>query len=992
MAPSEVVLRRVYDSDHRWAGDVALEVSIAGTTDKITFNGFFYSNNPDNSDNTLQQIKFANGSFWDLTTILAKIYEGSPADDTLSGTIANDIISGGAGDDQLYGGGGDDTLNGGTGYDTLFGGDGSDTYLFNLGDGSDAIYEFSALADEIDVIIFGEGIDSASVSLHRGIGENGSLTLIIPNGHDRVFISNYFTGYGGEAPTVEEIRFSDGVIWHLEDLLVKAQITGTSEGEGLYGGAGNDILDGGLGDDYLSGGDGRDTYLFGRGYGNDSINEWDDSENKYDIVRFLNNVSPEDIEVTENEDSLVLAIRGTDDKLTISGGFYGYYVQPRIQEFEFSDGTIWTWDHVVAMLDPIQGSDEAEELTGSNAPDKIFGSGGSDTLFGYGGNDLLDGGSGNDNLQGGDGNDIYRFGRGSGWDIVSESNQGTAHINTIEISNDVVPSDISVSRDQENLYLNLDHGTDRLTLSDWFNNAAYKVVFFDGTIWNAHDLMRLITIAPATENDDVLYGSNTDDMLISQGGDDIIYGEDGNDMLDGAQGNDQLYGGDGNDIYRFGIGSGQDSIYEEIVYSEQYSTIEMMDGILLSDIIVTRDRQNIYISLNNGVDRLTLVNGYGNNSYKIKFDNGTIWNKQEIINSIAISSATEGNDDIYGKDGNDILSGGAGNDYLDGGDGDDVLDGGIGYDSLTGGIGNDELNGGPDGDYLLGGIGDDTLKGGSGRDHLCGENGNDVLNGDADNDSIYGDSGDDALNGGAGSDYLSGGDGNDIVDGGDDGDSIYGDSGDDALNGGAGSDYLSGGDGNDVVDGGDDGDSIYGYAGNDALNGGTGSDYLNGGDDNDILYGGADDDTILGDSGDDTLDGGLSADILIGGSGSDTYKFGRDYAADLIVENDTTFANRDIVIFSDNVTVDQLWFSRVDNNLEVSIVGTSDKIVVDNWYSGSQYQIEVFQAADNQMLLNSQVENLVQAMAAFTPPAAGQTSLQQDYHDALTPVLAANWH
>ncbi|MDN6870642.1 calcium-binding protein [Aeromonas caviae] len=1065
VAPSEVVLRLVDDSEVSWAVDnFALEVSIAGTTDKITFNGFFHNNNPDNSDNPLQQIKFADGSFWDLTTILAKIYEGSPAADTLTGTIANDIISGGAGDDQLNGEGGDDTLNGGTGNDTLFGGDGSDTYLFNLGDGSDAIYEFSDLADEIDVIIFGEGIDSASVSLHRGIGENGSLTLITPNGHDRIFISNYFTGYGGEAPIVEEIRFSDGVIWHLEDLLVKAQITGTSEGEGLYGGAGNDILDGGLGDDYLSGGDGCDTYLFGRGYGNDSINEWEDSENKHDIVRFLNNVSPEDIEVTENEDSLILAIRGSDDKLTISGGFYGYYVQPRIQEFEFSDGTIWTWDQVAAMLDPIQGSDEAEELTGSNAPDKIFGSGGSDTLFGYGGNDLLDGGSGNDNLEGGDGNDTYRFGRGSGWDIVSESNQGTAHINTIEISNDVVPSDVSISRDQDNLYLNLDRGIDRLTLLDWFNNAVYKVVFFDGTIWNTQDLMSLITIAPATENDDVLYGSNTDDILLSQGGDDIIYGEDGNDMLDGGQGNDQLYGGDGNDIYRFGIGMGQDSIYEASVYSEQYSTIEVIDGILPSDIIVTRDRQNIYISLINEVDRLTLVNGYSNNSYQIKFDNGAIWDKQEIINRITISSATEGNDEIYGKDGDDILSGGTGNDYLEGGDGDDelnggpgqdnifgndgndILDGGDGSDYLNGGDGNDVVDGGADGDSIYGYSGDDVLNGGSGSDYLVGGDGNDIIDGGADGDSIYGYSGDDALSGGSGSDYLDGGDGNDILDGGDDGDSIYGGSGNDTLNGGAdydsiygglgddelnggdGSDYLNGGDGNDVVDGGADGDSIYGYSGddalnggsgsdylyggdgndiinggddrdsiygdygNDTLNGGTGSDYLAGGDGNDVLYGGADDDTIVGDSGDDTLDGGLSADILVGGSGSDTYKFGRGYAVDLIVESDTESTNRDVVIIGDNVTVDQLWFSRVDNNLEMSIVGTSDKLVVNNWYSGSQYQIEMFQAADNQMLLNSQVENLVQAMAAFTPPAASQTSLPQDYHDALTPVLAANWH
>jgi hypothetical protein len=53
--------------------------------------------------------------------------------------------------------------------------------------------------------------------------------------------------------------------------------------------------------------------------------------------------------------------------------------------------------------------------------------------------------------------------------------------------------------------------------------------------------------------------------------------------------------------------------------------------------------------------------------------------------------------------------------------------------------------------------------------------------------------------------------------------------------------------------------------------------------------------------------------------------------------------------------------------------------------------VEQFKTADNKVLLDSRVENLVQAMAAFAPPAAGQTSLPQNIQDALAPVLAANW-
>lgn len=63
-----------------------------------------------------------------------------------------------------------------------------------------------------------------------------------------------------------------------------------------------------------------------------------------------------------------------------------------------------------------------------------------------------------------------------------------------------------------------------------------------------------------------------------------------------------------------------------------------------------------------------------------------------------------------------------------------------------------------------------------------------------------------------------------------------------------------------------------------------------------------------------------------------------------------------------------------------------------NWYLGSQYQVELFEAADGQVLLSSQVQSLVQAMAAFSPPTAGQTTLPTTFQTALNPVTAANWN
>ena len=62
-----------------------------------------------------------------------------------------------------------------------------------------------------------------------------------------------------------------------------------------------------------------------------------------------------------------------------------------------------------------------------------------------------------------------------------------------------------------------------------------------------------------------------------------------------------------------------------------------------------------------------------------------------------------------------------------------------------------------------------------------------------------------------------------------------------------------------------------------------------------------------------------------------------------------------------------------------------------DWYLGEQHRVEEFRTSDGGSLLNAQVENLVQAMAAFAPPGAGQTTLPPAYQEALVPVIAANW-
>ena len=58
---------------------------------------------------------------------------------------------------------------------------------------------------------------------------------------------------------------------------------------------------------------------------------------------------------------------------------------------------------------------------------------------------------------------------------------------------------------------------------------------------------------------------------------------------------------------------------------------------------------------------------------------------------------------------------------------------------------------------------------------------------------------------------------------------------------------------------------------------------------------------------------------------------------------------------------------------------------------GSSRQIEEFHTSDGAVLLNSQVDQLVAAMAAFDPPLAGEISLSAQEQQQIGATIAAAW-
>ena len=272
------------------------------------------------------------------------------------------------------------------------------------------------------------------------------------------------------------------------------------------------------------------------------------------------------------------------------------------------------------------------------------------------------------------------------------------------------------------------------------------------------------------------------------------------------------------------------------------------------------------------------------------------------------------------------------------------------------------------------GVEDVTLfTGTSGKDTLSGAATNDTLNGLAGNDTLYGLAGNDTLDGGSGSDSMVGGLGDDlyVVDSSQDRVTELTNQGTDAVNS-----SISYALGNYV--------EHLTLLGSAAING-TGNAL------NNQLQGNAAANTLSGGAGGDTLLGGLGADVLTGGAGNDSYLFARNDGADQLTDTDSTTGNADVLWFNSGVDNSQLWFRRVSQDLEVSVIGTTDKVTVKNWYAGTSNQVEQIKSSNGKLLLNTQVDVLVSAMSAFAPPASGQLVLPDAYLNDLNGVIAASW-
>lgn len=359
------------------------------------------------------------------------------------------------------------------------------------------------------------GTDAPNSALWTG-GAPVAFSLIDTGGHNRIDFRTdtsaqtvnlaagaYSNVYHGKA----NMAIARGTVIH--DYIAgqaSDRITGNSQGNAIWGMAGNDQIAGGAGADTLRGGAGADR-LSGDD-GNDVIH-------------------------ADAGNDVVLGGAGLDQ--LVLAGTAGRSIDLRLTGAQATGGGATL---TITGIENVLGAAGADLIAGSTVANRLEGGAGNDRLFGFAGNDVLIGGAGSDRLDGGDGNDTL-------W---------------ANGDNDTLLG--GAGADRLVLVSSLDRVIDlRSTAAQATGGATLTLSSVEHVTSGAgHD--RLIGSSVGNS----LLGAGGNDRLLGLAGADYLSGGDGNDALIGGTGRDVLIGGAGADSFVFtartdsGLGSAADLV------------------------------------------------------------------------------------------------------------------------------------------------------------------------------------------------------------------------------------------------------------------------------------------------------------------------------------------------------------------------------------------------------------------------------------------------
>lgn len=499
-------------------------------------------------------------------------------------------------------------------------------------------------------------------------------------------------------------------------------------------------------------------------------------------------------------------------------------------------------------------------------------------------------------------------------------------------------------------------------------------------------------------------GGNDDDVLVGTNADDVIYAGAGYNIVAGGGGNDTYYvslTGDTTTFIMDGellqnnvtIDGWNSETLKPIYYARTNNNLLVLPEGISPDEISYRYVEDVsyvfspdpntnevinlpLLQLNYGNSNILILTGYipyeseGGNSGKYGIDN-VQFSVDGVVTTLLLEDFLAMADQLAPEEAVIDLPSLVNSQSLTGDNDDNRIigtapDGNSANNNLTGGAGNDALYGYAGNDVLEGGAGDDTLFGGAGSDTF-------VFNLSSVS-SVYTNDGDDIILDGKPDDTLEINylidDVNGITNGGSDGWShTY--NGNDQLiieHVGSGSsitiqghigkvvfndatewdaaylygdmDYTATNASGETLTGGSGYDVLTGYTGNDIINGGAGNDVLDGAEGSDTIDGGAGVDILTGGSGDDTLDGG---------TGNDTYVFTEDFGEDIIAE----IQGNDVIRFDWGFDFNDLDFEQDgddlilddgDNSIAIINAFIGDDFTFKNSVDGWSYKFSDFVA------------------------------------------------
>jgi Ca2+-binding RTX toxin-like protein len=547
---------------------------------------------------------------------------------TIGVTDGPDIFVGTAADDILTGGVGADVLQGLGGNDRLVGKSGSDQYLYAAGDGDDRIVETEA-ANDVDRLVLAAGIAPADVRVGRSSLSTKDLVL-------RIGLSGTITleGQLAEAPGsgIERVEFADGTVWDRSAIVAHLEgglILGTSAAEHLTGSSASETFESGGGDDTMEGYAGSDVYRFGVGSGNDVVIE--DNVDGIDRVELVG-LNSDAIETLRTGKDLVIRIVATGETLTLRNQFA--WTQSGVEQFVFSDGTVWGKADVAARAEQ-RGTDGNDQIDGTN------------------GDDLLNGGRGQDVIRGFSGSDTYLYRAGDGNDTIDDGVDQAAEVDTLRLL-DVAPGGVALTRSGENLLVQILATGEIVTVAGQFRSGSSyvgieQITFADGTVWDRATIAVHAWVRGTSGNDSISLPA--DGVTVDAGrGDDTI-------SVSGA----------GSDTIKFAKGDGHDTLDNPGSGYQRGDTLELTD-ILSSEVQLSRSGDQMVVTVTSTGDSLTVkyqFSGDGNSKgvSHLKFADGTVWDRATIAANAAVRG-TSGNDTISPPGDGTIVIPGLGDDRV----------------------------------------------------------------------------------------------------------------------------------------------------------------------------------------------------------------------------------------------------------------------------------------------------------------------------------------